>query len=159
MPGGNRRLGRELALKALYSLPDQKGDIAQIMKIFWENFPMGDDVFVDGADASSASLPSAARRFAESLVLGVVAHQQKIDPLLKNFSTNWSLDRMARLDLSLLRLATFELLFCPEIPTNVVINEAIEIGKRFGTKETPSFINGILDKISHSVRSPAEGSG
>jgi N utilization substance protein B len=59
---------------------------------------------------------------------------------------------MARVDLSLLRMATYELLFSPETPTSVVINEAIEIGKRFGTKETPAFVNGILDKISRVYR-------
>ncbi|NLC70533.1 MAG: transcription antitermination factor NusB [Desulfuromonadaceae bacterium] len=158
MPGGNRRLGRELALKVLYSLPDQNGDIGQIMKSFWDNFSFEDDVSGE-ADAAVVPPSPVVRRFAESLVFGVVGHQQEIDPLLKAFSTNWSLDRMARVDLSLLRLAAFELLFCPEIPSNVIINEAIEIGKRFGTKETPSFVNGILDKISHSVRSPAQGSG
>jgi N utilization substance protein B len=158
MFGGNRRLGRELALKVLYSLPDQQGDVAQVMKSFWENFSFQDDSGGDVGDAPVAVPPSVVRRFAESLVSGVAAHQQEIDPLLKSFSTNWSLDRMARVDLSLLRLATFELLFCPEIPSNVIINEAIEIGKRFGTKETPSFVNGILDKISHSVRSPVQGS-
>ncbi|NLV23879.1 MAG: transcription antitermination factor NusB [Deltaproteobacteria bacterium] len=159
MPGGNRRLGRELALQVLYSLPDQKGDIAQTLKSFWENFSFQDEA---GGESGDALLPSplpVVRRFAESLVCGVVGHQQEIDPLLKAFSTNWSLDRMARVDLALLRLAAYELLFCPEIPSNVIINEAIEIGKRFGTKETPSFVNGILDKISHSVRPPAEESG
>jgi N utilization substance protein B len=59
---------------------------------------------------------------------------------------------MARVDLSLLRLAVFELLYRPETPTRVIINEAIEIGKRFGTKETPAFVNGILDKISRVYR-------
>ena len=61
---------------------------------------------------------------------------------------NWALDRMSRVDLSLLRLATYELLYQPDVPASVVMNEAIEIGKRYGTKDTPSFINGILDKIA-----------
>ena len=151
-------MGRELALKVLYSLPDQKGDIAQIMKIFWENFSCQDDVPGDAGDGSTLPLSPVVRRFAESLVFGVVDHKKEIDPLLKAHSTNWSLDRMARVDLSILRLAAFELIFCPETPSSVVINEAIEIGKRFGTKDTPSFVNGILDKISHSVRPAAQGS-
>jgi N utilization substance protein B len=72
--------------------------------------------------------------------------------VIKEYSTNWTLERMAKVDLSLLRLATFELLFHPDVPTSVVINEAIEIGKRYGTKDTPAFINGILDKISRTRR-------
>ena len=149
-------MGRELALKVLYSLPDQKGDIAQILKTFWENFSWQEDVSADIPDSHVAPPPVAVRRFSESLVSGVVENREKIDSLLKTHSTNWSLDRMARVDLSLLRLGAFELIFCPEIPASVVINEAIEIGKRFGTKDTPSFVNGILDKVSHSVRPAAD---
>jgi N utilization substance protein B len=61
---------------------------------------------------------------------------------------------MARVDLAILRLATFELIFSPDVPLNVVLNEAIELGKRFGTEETPSFINGILDHIAQQNRLP-----
>jgi N utilization substance protein B len=92
------------------------------------------------------------RHFAERLVCGVSENLERIDRELNAFTTNWALDRMARVDLAILRLAAFELLYCPDVPHNVVINEAIELGKRFGTEETPSFINGVLDHLSQEYR-------
>ena len=94
----------------------------------------------------------AVRRFAENLVMGVISKQETIDRLLQENSLNWSLNRMVRVDLALLRMAVFELAFCPDLASNVVINEAVEIGKRFGTAETPAFVNGILDRIARVVR-------
>ena len=90
--------------------------------------------------------------FAERLVCGVAENLESIDQELKSYSTNWALDRMPRVDLALLRLSTYELLYNQDVPLNVVINESIEIGKRFGTEETPSFVNGVLDKISKRNR-------
>ena len=72
--------------------------------------------------------------------------------MIGEFSTNWSLDRMARVDLAILRMSTYELLSQLDVPVSVVINEAVEIGKRYGTKDTPAFVNGILDRISRSCR-------
>jgi N utilization substance protein B len=92
------------------------------------------------------------RVFAEELVRGVYDQLETIDETLHSYSTNWSLERMARVDLALLRLSAYELMYRPDIPVNVIINEAVEIGKRYGTKETPAFINGILDRISRSCR-------
>ncbi len=155
MNRGNRRLGRELALKIVYSLPDQSGNIHQVLKAFWESFSSNDDDPVEFSEEINHDPTDKARQFSEALACGVAEHQDMIDRQLKEFSTNWSLERMARVDLSILRLAVFELLFCPDVPTSVVINEAIEIGKRFGTRETPAFVNGILDKVSTSVRNPS----
>jgi len=125
------------------------------LRVFWENFSLNDDVLGEFQDEDSDTPSPKARQFAEDLASGVAEHLEEIDRRIKDFSTNWSLERMARVDLSILRLAVFEIIFCPEVPASVVINEAIEIGKRFGTKETPAFINGILDKISQEVRHPA----
>jgi N utilization substance protein B len=86
--------------------------------------------------------------FAEELVRGVTEHRAAIDELLTAKSKNWSLARMARVDLSILRIAIFELLFRSDIPKNVTINEAIEVAKKFGTEDSSSFINGILDDIA-----------
>lgn len=86
--------------------------------------------------------------FAAELVKGVTEHRAAIDELLTAKSKNWSLARMARVDLSILRLAIFELLYCRDIPKNVTINEAIEVAKKFGTEDSPSFVNGILDEIA-----------
>ena len=86
--------------------------------------------------------------FAEELVKGVTENRAAIDELLTAKSKNWSLERMAKVDLSILRMAIFELLFRADIPKNVTINEAIEVAKKFGTKDSPAFINGILDEVA-----------
>jgi len=91
--------------------------------------------------------------FAEELVKGVTENRATIDELLTTKSKNWSLVRMARVDLSILRIAIFELLYRSDIPRNVTINEAIEVAKKFGTEDSPSFINGILDEIASGLTS------
>jgi transcription antitermination protein NusB len=74
-----------------------------------------------------------------------------LDKIIKEQSINWSITRMTRVDLNILRIATFELLFRSDIPKNVTMNEAIEVAKKFGTEESSSFINGILDEIAATV--------
>jgi N utilization substance protein B len=85
------------------------------------------------------------------LVEGVTAHQEELDALIKQHSEHWRLERMAAVDRNLLRLALYELLHQPEIPAKVVINEAVELAKRYGSEESGSFINGILDRIRQHV--------
>jgi len=153
MAKGVRRQGRELALKILYSLPDHEGGSLEVVFAdFWRNFRSSDDLFVDADEAQTEVPAPAVRLFAEQLVSGVAEQLERIDRLIEAHSSNWALDRMARVDLALLRLAAFELLCSADVPANVVINEAIEIGKRFGTKETPAFINGILDQLARQAR-------
>jgi N utilization substance protein B len=108
------------------------------LDLYWENFQ-----------------PSPkAREFCQKLVEGVRRSQDQIDPLIEENSENWSLKRMAAVDRNILRLATFELLYCPEIPFKATLNEAIELAKKFGSDDSGAFINGILDKI-HSLLSLA----
>lgn len=152
MNKGTRRQGRELALKIIYGLQDQSADsIEEVLEEFWKSFRFNDDILGDPREEIDKPLPPEVRRFADDLVLGVAEHLEKIDAAIEKHSTNWALDRMARVDLSLLRMAVLELLFRPDVPSSVVINEAIEIGKRFGTKDTPAFVNGILDKVSRTA--------
>ncbi len=89
--------------------------------------------------------------FAEDLVQGVIENRELIDQKIHEKSKNWSIPRMARVDLNILRMATYELLIRNDIPRNVSINEAIEVAKKFGTEESPAFINGILDEIAADV--------
>lgn len=153
MSKGIRRQGRELALKILYSLPDHEGGtLEEVLADFWRNFHFRSDVLGDVEDIQHEELSPQSRRFAEDLVAGVSEQLERIDRMIEAHSSNWSLDRMARVDLALLRMATYELLCSPDVPANVVINEAIEIGKCFGTKETPAFINGILDQVARHAR-------
>jgi N utilization substance protein B len=86
-------------------------------------------------------------QFLESLVLGVVEHQQEIDELLRNHLEKWTLDRVATVDRVILRIAIYEMKYEEEIPTSVTLNEAIELAKTFGDDQSSKFINGVLSKV------------
>jgi N utilization substance protein B len=90
---------------------------------------------------------------AEELVRGVAAHRRAIDETIEAVSTNWRLDRMAKVDRNVLRLAVFELLET-DVPVKVVLNEAIELGKKYGSESSGAFVNGVLDKVAAGL--PAE---
>jgi N utilization substance protein B len=129
---GIRRRGRELALQALYQI-EMTGDLSPAaLDRFWSYF--------EGS--------AKAKEFAGRLVSGVLANRERIDQSIKQSADNWKLARMAKVDLTILRMATYELLFCEDIPMNVSIDEAIEIGKRFGSDDSPTFINGVLDQVA-----------
>ncbi|MEA3363716.1 MAG: transcription antitermination factor NusB [Thermodesulfobacteriota bacterium] len=146
----NRRVGREYALKMLFAHRLNKDQIEsnQLVSSLLDNFRFADDVLGETLDAIDVPLATSTRLFAESLVNGVVEFRAVIDKNISETAKNWSLERMTPVDLSILRIATYELLYRPEIPAPVAIDEAIEIAKRYGTKESPSFINGLLDKIA-----------
>lgn len=78
-------------------------------------------------------------------------HCLELDRLIERYSENWRLDRIDMIERNLLRMALFELLYCEEIPPKVTINEAIDLGKRYGSEESGSFINGLLDRIQNEV--------
>ena len=89
------------------------------------------------------------------LVLGVLEHFPQLDRLIEQYSENWRLDRINMIDRNILRIALFELLYCEEIPPKVTMNEAIDLGKRFGSEDSGSFINGILDRVQNqAVKKP-----
>lgn len=91
-----------------------------------------------------------AKEFARRLVSGVVGHRKEVDHLLKQCAEHWKLSRMAKVDLTILRMATYEMLFCEDIPMNVSMDEAIEIGKRYGSGDSATFINGVLDQVAQA---------
>ncbi|MBU5636576.1 transcription antitermination factor NusB [Geomonas sp. Red69] len=138
-----RREGRELALQALYSKDLVTQDPNITLKRIVESFGEGED--------PTLSANSKAYAFASELVAGVASHLQEIDGRIAEKSKHWSMARMARVDLNILRLAVFELLFRPDIPKNVTMNEAIEVAKKFGADDSASFVNGILDEIASTV--------
>ncbi|NUN15221.1 MAG: transcription antitermination factor NusB [Myxococcales bacterium] len=135
---GNRRKAREAALQLLYGLEFEPSPIPGTHDDFWAEF------------FSPEELPEV-RRFAELLVTGVLQERERIDRRIREASTNWKLERMAIVDRNILRLAIYELLFMDEIPAKVSLNEAIEVAKKFGSEDSSSFINGILDRISAGV--------
>lgn len=133
-----RRRAREIALQVLYQLDISQADSRKVLDVYWENFR-----------------PSAkAREFCQRLIEGVRQSQDQIDQLIEENSENWSLKRMAIVDRNILRLATFEFLYCPDIPFKATLNEAVELAKKFGADDSGAFINGILDKI-HSLLASA----
>jgi N utilization substance protein B len=91
-----------------------------------------------------------ARRFAEELVRGTLEHLSDIDEAIRASSTNWRLERMGRVDRAVLRLATHELLHRPDTPARVVLNEAVELAKRFGAEDSGAFVNGVLDHLARA---------
>jgi len=127
-----RRKAREIALQVLYSLNFVNIDVDKALDLFWGNF----------------AAPRAAKDFAASLVHGTWRHKEELDKLIAGCSDNWSLGRMSKVDISILRMASFEFLYCEDIPPKVTINEAIDLGKTFGSENSGSFINGILDAIN-----------
>ncbi|HET6421897.1 MAG TPA: transcription antitermination factor NusB [Geobacteraceae bacterium] len=138
---GSRRRGRELALQILYAMEmnpsDPRPSASQLMEETKIDF--------DAAD------------FAEDIVRGVAENRDLIDRKIGEKSKNWALSRMARVDLNILRIATYELLIREDIPKNVTINEAIEVAKKFGTEDSPAFINGILDEIAAGAPEKSPG--
>lgn len=132
---GMRRKGRELALQALYQVDLTGDEPKRAVQLFWEHCEAPDD----------------ARTFGEDLVGGVLEEQTRIDELIAGSSDNWRLGRLSHVDRNILRVATYELLCRRDVPANVAIDEAIEIAKRFGTDESPTFVNGVLDHIAATV--------
>ncbi|MDA3903727.1 MAG: transcription antitermination factor NusB [Desulfuromusa sp.] len=149
----NRRVGREYALKMLFSfqLDKDQTEPNRLLDSFWNNFRFADDVLGEPLETIDVPLAASTRLFAEMIIKGVVEYRSVIDVKITEVAKNWSLGRMPPVDLSILRIGTYELLYHPQIPAAVVIDEAIEIAKRYGTKNSPSFINGLLDKVSKNI--------
>jgi len=140
---GLRRESRELALQILYALDANPSvGIRETLQTFREE---------------QADVLSRVREFAEGLVQGVQEHRTVIDAAIKARSKNWTLVRMPRVDLNVMRMATYELMFRQDIPKKVSINEAIEIARKFGDKESPAFVNGILDEIEACPKTEEAG--
>jgi N utilization substance protein B len=99
-----------------------------------------------------AELPVAPDEYAQQLVLGVDAHHEEVDAMLRKYSEHWALERMPVIDRALLRIGTFELCWLPETPTAVVITEAVELAKEYSTKDSGRFVNGLLARIAEDVR-------
>jgi transcription antitermination protein NusB len=104
------------------------------------------------ADALLAELPAPADPYAESLVRGVDAHREEVDALLRKYSEHWALERMPVVDRALLRIGCYELGWEPELPTGVVISEAVELAKQYSTKDSGRFVNGMLARIAEDLR-------
>ena len=132
---GHRRIGRECALQMMYELDVGKHPKDEILHTYWlmnEHSPK-------------------VRDFAELLFEGTIQKLKEIDKVIQQHTKNWRLGRMAAVDRNVLRLAVFELLWGDKTPGTVVINEALEIAKKFSTHESAQFVNGILDSIKNGI--------
>jgi N utilization substance protein B len=112
-----------------------------------------------GAFEGDLPMPEGAEDFAQTLVHGVVERREELDETIRSCSHNWRLERMAKVDLAVLRLAAYELRHCPEVPHRVVLNEAIELAKTFGSEDSGAFVNGLLDEIARQTQKDDGGTG
>jgi transcription antitermination protein NusB len=148
---GTRRRAREFALQMLYQL-DVQTQLSddQAIAMFWRNFAANAEASKGDEDTQGIEL-SEVQPFAEKLVRGVRENLAELDAQIQSASRNWRLERMARVDRNLLRLALYELKHADDVPAKVAINEAIEIAKRYGTNESSAFVNGILDRCKEEL--------
>jgi len=138
MTAGSRRTGRAYALQLLYARDgDPSTDVA--------------GVAASWAEAFDLEIDATAQAFAKGLVAAASASAAKLDELIASASKNWRIDRMSRVDRNILRLGACELVAFRDVPVKVVINEAVELAKRFGTAESSAFVNGVLDRIATAV--------
>jgi N utilization substance protein B len=138
MTAGSRRTGRAYALQLLYARDgDSATDVAGAVTSW--------------AQAFELEIDATAQAFAKNLVAAASETAGRIDELIAGASKNWRIDRMSRVDRNILRLGACELIAFPDVPVKVVINEAVELAKRFGTAESSAFVNGVLDRIATAV--------
>jgi N utilization substance protein B len=130
-----RRDAREWVCQLLFQLDMNPDKLENVFPPFWSERQ---------ADAKS-------REFAEAHVRGVREHLEEIDRWLRRFTEHWDMERIGRIEKNVMRMAIYEMLYCPEIPSVVSINEAVDIAKYFCTRESGKFVNGILDHIRQSV--------
>ena len=133
---GKRHKARELALQILFHLEYNPENPEDALTLICKNFKSSESD----------------RIFSKKLVLGVFESIERIDTLISQSSKNWRMERMSYVDRSILRLGTFEMLYLDEVPPKVTIDEAVELGKKFGTEDSGAFINGILDNIFNRLK-------
>ena len=132
---GARTTAREAALQMLFAIDATGNDTDQAISDFWRELP---------GDAEG-------REYADALVRGVRDGADKLDERIRAASQNWRLERMARIDRNALRLGTYELLTRSDVPRAVILDEAVELAKRFGGEESSKFVNGVLDRIADDL--------
>ena len=142
---GARHSGREAALQMLFQIEASEVTAEQAIRLFWRSFE---------ADPEG-------RPYAEFLVRGVCDNLEAVDKQIVAASAHWRIERMARVDRNILRLGTWELMHQHDVPKAVILDEAIELAKAYGTEESGAFVNGVLNKVaeltSHGREPDAQG--
>lgn len=131
---GARSTGREAALQMLFAL-ESGGSIERVIQHFWRLTP-GDP---EG------------REYADGVARGVADEVARVDDMIRKASVNWRLERMARVDRNILRIGAWELVHSKDVPRAVIIDEGVELAKKFGTEDSSSFVNGVLDRIAEDL--------
>ncbi len=132
---GARSSGRESALQMLFAIDVNGGSAERVIAAYWRETP-GDP---EG------------REYADAAVRGVAGDLDQLDEAIRKASTNWRLERMARVDRNVLRLGAWELQRSTEVPRAVILDEAVELAKRFGSEESGAFVNGVLDRVASDL--------
>lgn len=132
---GARSSGRESALQMLFAMEAGGGSAERVVAAYWRETP-GDP---EG------------REYADQVLRGVADELTAVDEAIRKASTNWRLERMARVDRNVLRLGTFELLHEVDVPRAVILDEAVELAKKFGSEDSGAFVNGVLDRVATDV--------
>lgn len=150
---GARRRARERVLQALYAchasrgFPDPSADaIRAVLSELRERFPNESDESAGPADAAREDLP-----YAVELLTGVISRLDQVDRTVAAASSDWRPDRMDAVDLCVIRIAVFELLFVKNVPSAVSINEAVELARKYGGEHSPPFVNGVLDRVRRDL--------
>src|SRR5579883_777664 len=130
-----RREAREMALRMLFQMDVGKQPVDEVIE----------------AALAQSVLEGANRQFAEDVVRGTLAHREQIDEHLERLASDWSVERQAVVDRNILRMTTYEILFRPDTPVAAVINEAVELAKKYSTAESGRFVNGVLGALARSV--------
>ncbi|MBX3270011.1 MAG: transcription antitermination factor NusB [Sandaracinaceae bacterium] len=132
---GSRRRGREAALQMLFQIDVSGVSPEQAIQAFWSHL---------GPSREGEA-------FANDLVRGWAERREAIDGIIRDVSQHWRIERMARVDRNILRLATYELMALEDVPRRVTLNEAVELAKRFGSEGSAGFVNGVLDRIASDL--------
>ncbi len=140
-----KRMGRELAMQYLFQCDiSGENETDENLEAFWEQTEAS-------GEFPANRIYRKARAYAEKLIMGVLAHEFEIDDMLERGSKKWDVERMSAVDRNIMRVAIFEIKYCPDIPPVVSIDEAIEISKDFSGEKSGNFINGLLNGIKNSV--------
>jgi transcription antitermination protein NusB len=135
-----RRASREIAMKLLYQMEIQKDDREDQLKLAFE-----ENVLTDSD-----------RQYISDVIEGVTKNKDNLDSIIEKYSKGWKVNRLSKVDLSILRLSTYEISFREDIPFNVSVNEAVELAKKYSSEDAGAFINGILGKVTKMKESPQE---
>ncbi|MDY4078364.1 MAG: transcription antitermination factor NusB [Clostridium sp.] len=129
----NRKKSREKAMELLFSITLSKDSVEEAMEVFVDNY--------------EENIKELDLDYIKALLEGVEANKNEIDSIIERNLQNWKLDRISKINLTILRLGVYEMVFDENIPKKVALNEAIELGKVYSDEKSVSFINGVLDKV------------